>query len=126
MNANHFVLLLVVLLLALHLNMEWLAILVGVGAVMALVASIEIPSPQPVPMGGKKKEEILTPVVVQDVGEPPYLYPPNFDLRVAQYSQMPWWFFAARAFGKAVRGPIRAARGDPMRRGTYLDYEYWR
>ena len=110
------VLMIVVLLLSLYLKMYWLAALLGVVAFFMIVTSIEISTPQPAPAGGKE-EEILTPVVVQDVGEPPYLYPPNFDLKLKPREKIgPWFWVAAFAMGRAFRSGVKAVRGDKLAR----------
>ncbi len=73
-----------VLVLAMYLGITWLAILVGVGAVFIFLSTVDLRRPQPVASAApaKKEEEILSPVVVQDVGNSPYLYPPDFRLKV--------------------------------------------
>ena len=73
----------VVLALALYLNLTWLATLVGVGAVFMVLSTVSFHTPKPVAQAApKKEEEVLSPVIVQDVGEAPYLYPPDFRLKV--------------------------------------------
>jgi len=73
----------VVLGLALYLNLTWLAMLVGAGAVFMVLSTVQLHKPVPVAQAApKKEEEILSPVIVQDVGEAPYLYPPDFRLKV--------------------------------------------
>ncbi len=73
-----------VLILAMYLNLTWLAILVGIGAVFIILSTVSIHTPQPVAQAAppQKEEEILTPVIVQDTGEAPYLYPPDFRLKI--------------------------------------------
>ncbi|MCD4740347.1 hypothetical protein K8R43_04095 [archaeon] len=107
-------LMIVVALLAFFLKLEWLAMVMIIGILLILVASIELRRPSPVPAGGRK-EEILTPVVVQDLGEPPYLYPPNFELKYnPNESLMPLYDIAGQSLGSLVRFFVRAARGDPQ------------
>ncbi|MCD6414637.1 MAG: hypothetical protein J7L23_03335 [Candidatus Diapherotrites archaeon] len=108
-------LMVIVIILSVVTKVYWLAILVGIAALLVAIASIEIKRPSPVPSGGKE-EEILTPVIVQDVGEPPYLYPPNFDLKLKpNESLMPLYDIAAGSFGKLFRAIYRTARGDSLR-----------
>ncbi len=105
-------LMLIIAVLAIWLQQYWLAGVMAVVLGLVLVSNIEIRRPVAAPAGGRE-EEILTPVVVQDIGEPPYLYPPNFDLKLSQTEKLlPRHYVASRAFGKFARVIIRTARGD--------------
>ena len=98
------------------LELYWLVAVMAVGIVLIMIASIEMRKPVAVPAGGRE-EEVLTPVVVQDIGEPPYLYPPNFDLKVnPNENLMPLYEMASKQLGKLVRTGIRTARGDRYRK----------
>ena len=77
-----FALMLVVLVLSLYLDMQWLSIFIAIVGFLMVLSSVRLPSRKPVPQGAPEKEEILTPVIVQDVGEAPYLYPPDFRLKL--------------------------------------------
>ncbi len=69
------------------LGMGWLAWLMGIASALMVLSTIRFSRPRPVPQGGPKEpEEVLTPVVYQDVGEAPYLYPPNYSLKI----KTPW------------------------------------
>jgi len=109
-------LMIIIIVLSVVTKVYWLAMMVGIAALLMAIASIEIRRPSPVPAGGKE-EEILTPVIVQDVGEPPYLYPPNFDLKVKpKESLMPAYDIGSQALGKLFRIIYRTARGDRMQK----------
>ena len=71
-----------VLVLAIYLHLTWLVILIGIGAFFIILSTVRIHKPRPVAEAKPKEEEVLTPVIVQDVGEAPYLYPPDFRLKV--------------------------------------------
>lgn len=98
--------------LAVYMGIYWIAGVMALGVVLIAVASVDWSRPSPAP-GGGKEEEIITPVVVQDIGEPPYLYPPNFELRVKpNESLMPGYDIAAGSLGKLFRVAVRTIRGD--------------
>lgn len=114
----------VVLFLAMYLGLTWLAILVGIGAFFVILSTIEIHRPTPVPQAAMKqeKEEVLTPVIVQDVGEAPYLYPPDFRLKVKpNWSANDMWENAGWGGALAVRGlmSIFAGQGLAKQRRKY-------
>ena len=75
-------LLLFILGVSLWKGMIWLAAIAGI--VIFLIFLGETKTKRPAPSGGKnkKEEEVLTPVIVTDEGEPPWLYPPKFKLKV--------------------------------------------
>lgn len=105
-------LMILIAILAVWLDIAWLAGVMVVGIILILIASIEIRKPSPVPAGGGGKE-ILTPVVIQDIGEPPYLYPPNFDLKYnPKESLMPNYMIGGQALGSLVRMVVRTVKGD--------------
>jgi hypothetical protein len=83
---NRPVLLLVfVIVLSVYLKLTWLAWLLGIVALFMLMSVVKLPrlvAKKATPQGGKE-EEILTPVVVTDVGPPPFLYPPDFRMKIA-------------------------------------------
>ncbi len=73
-------LLLIVLGLAVMKGLVWLE---GASILVLILWFIAESTERPkAPSGGGKKEEILTPVIVTDVGEPPLLYPKNFKMKV--------------------------------------------
>jgi hypothetical protein len=105
----------IVIVLSIWLKLYWLAALVAAVMGILFVSAIEVKRPSPVPAGGKG-EEIITPVIVQDIGEPPYLYPPNFDLKFnPEESLMPRYYIASLGFAALARTIIRTARGDKHR-----------
>ncbi len=71
-----------VLVLAIYLHLTWLVALIGVGAFFVVLSAVGIHHPKPVASAKPQEEEVLTPVIVQDVGEAPYLYPPDFRLKL--------------------------------------------
>jgi hypothetical protein len=107
-----------VLALALYLGLSWLATLVGIGLVLMLLpAALPRGRPAPVPAGKPQPEEVLTPVIVQDVGEAPYLYPPDFRLKL----KPDWpantffeWASSAAASTAFIAGDV--LRGTPLAR----------
>lgn len=114
-----------VLVLAIYLRITWLAALVGVGALFIVMSTVQLRRPQPVAQAAAapRQEEILTPVIVQDVGEAPYLYPPDFRLKIKptwnsnnMYENMGWG--AAMAF----RSVFRVLGGDKFQRGVGPKY----
>lgn len=94
-----------VLALSLYMGMNWLAWLIGVVGLLMIVSQMELgKAPEPVPQGSaQEEEEILTPVIVRDTGEAPYLYPPDFRIKIK-----PNWYApnfieeGAGAIGKTV------------------------
>lgn len=79
-------------LIAVWLGMGWLAWLMGIASALMVLSTIRWT--RPVPQGGapKEPEEVLTPVVYQDVGEAPYLYPPNYNLKIkTPWKSQGWW-----------------------------------
>lgn len=99
--------------IAIWLNMGWLAWLMGIAAALMVLSTIRIHhTPCEFPgaaAGPPEKEEVLTPVVVQDVGEPPYLYPPTFRLKIkTPWHSWGWWEEVARCAGLGARALLRA------------------
>ena len=85
MEEKPVLLLVFVVALSLYLKLTWLAWLLALVAVFMLLSTMKFPrlvAKKAVPQGGKE-EEILTPVVVTDVGPPPFLYPPDFRMKIA-------------------------------------------
>ncbi|GEM_PF-4306337 len=78
------ILMLGILVLSLYKGMTWLAGAIGIVIVLAFIG--ERPRKPVAPAGGaaqaKEEEEVLTPVIVTDAGEPPYLYPPKMIVKV--------------------------------------------
>ncbi|MFC2174430.1 hypothetical protein ACFLQ2_00985 [archaeon] len=113
-----------VLLLAIYLDLTWLAALVGAGAFFVILSTVNFSRPMPVAQAAppQKEEEVLTPVVVQDTGEAPYLYPPDFRLKVR-----PNWpantFFenASGGLGLAHRGLHSMMGGRPLQRSGWFN-----
>ena len=92
--------------------MGWLAWLMGIASAFMVLATIRIPRPKPQAAGPKEPEEVLTPVVVQDVGEPPYLYPPNFDMKInSKWTSEPWWERVVAGFGSGWKSIYRHTFG---------------
>ena len=120
-------------LVAVWLGMGWLAWLMGIASCLMVLSNMKFqnaPS-RAAPSGGpQKEEEILTPVVVQDVGEPPYLYPPDFRLKIkTPWHSHSWWEEVAWQVGKAFRIGYRVTTGGPLierRRKKRMTEPYWR
>lgn len=105
-----------VLALAMYKSMTWLALAIGLVVVLAFIGDRKpVPEKTAAPAGGKEEEEVLTPVVVTDAGEPPYLYPPKMIVKVN-----PTWgstnFFeeAAMGMGGLVNFLSKATTGKTL------------
>ena len=110
-------LLLVVLGLSFYLEMTWLSALIAAVVLLLIIANIKLPErPRPVPAGAAEKEEVLTPVIVQDTGEAPYLYPPSFRLKMKPNWRANYiWENAAMGLGFGLLGLMKGGRGDKMK-----------
>ncbi len=105
MEAKAVLLMVIVILIALHLNMHWLALLLGVVSFFMAISMISTQKKEEkeAAPAGEEEEQVLTPVVVQDVGEPPDLYPPSFKLKVSdQYKGKAWFEIAVGTFANIV------------------------
>lgn len=109
----------VAILLAFHLNQTILAAMLGVATFFILLTAIKIPraavAPQAVPTGGAgpQNEEILTPVVVTDTGETPYLYPPSFRMKIfPRWGGETLFEWASMGLGSALGMGTKMIRGD--------------
>lgn len=104
--------------LAMYLGLTWLAILVGIGAFFVLLSTIKIRKPEPVSQAAPpKQEEVLTPVIVQDVGEAPYLYPPDFRLKFKpNWSANDMWEDAAGGMAVAASAIKGLLGGNKLRK----------
>lgn len=104
-------LMLLIAVMAVFLDIYWLAGIMVVGIVLIVIATFE--PKRAVPAGGKD-EQVLTPVVMQDIGEPPYLYPPNFSMKInPSDSLMPHYDIAGQSASKLFRLFHRTAKGSP-------------
>lgn len=107
-----------VLVLAIYLHLAWLAILIGIGAFFIVLSTVKIHNPKPVAQAKPKEEEVLTPVIVQDVGEAPYLYPPDFRLKVKpNWSANNMWEDAGWGMALAARSLMHLFTGSRLKKG---------
>ena len=104
--------------LAIYLGLTWLAILVGIGAFFVLLSTVRLHRPEPVSQGGvQKQEEILSPVIVQDVGESPYLYPPDFRLKIKpNWDANDMWEDAGWGIGMLARSLFHLGTGSKLKK----------
>ena len=108
MNVKVIVLLFVILLIGLYLEMEWLIILSAVVLVLFALASAgsgsraAAASRAGAGYGGppKQAQDTIYPIVYEDVGETPWLYPPFMKVRVRPH----WHTYARNAFEDATIG----------------------
>jgi len=106
-----------VLVLAIYLHLSWLAILIGIGAFFIALSTVKIHQPQPVAEAKPKEEEVLTPVIVQDVGEAPYLYPPDFRLKVKpNWNANGMWEDAGWGLAMAARSLMHIFTGSKLKK----------
>lgn len=68
--------------------------------------------------GGKNKtptsasEEVIYPVIYEDVGEPPYLYPPGMKINLKpDWEPWPQWHYGATGLGNLARSITNLLRG---------------
>jgi hypothetical protein len=102
-------------LVAVWLGMGWLAWLMGIASCLMVLSNMKFyhAPAKAAPAGAAKEEEILTPVIVQDVGEPPYLYPPNFRLRIkTPWRSYSWWEEVAAMAGRGFRAAFRLSQPE--------------
>lgn len=97
MSAKGIALLFVCLLIGFYLEMNWLVILIAIVLFLIMIGSIKRESPQTVAV--PKGEDILYPVIYEDVGEPPYLYPEHMEIKV-----MPDYFGGTSMWEDAAHG----------------------
>ena len=110
-----FGLMLVVMVLALYLKMDWLAGLVAVVGFLMVLSAAHASMPKPVPRGAPQQEEVLTPVIVQDVGEAPYLYPPDFRLKLKpNWRANNYYEWAGSGIGRGMRGLYHVLSNTPF------------
>ena len=104
--------------LAIYLGLTWLAILVGIGAFFVLLSTVNFHRPEPVSQAAPaKQEEILSPVIVQEVGESPYLYPPDFRLKIKpNWNANDMWEDAGWGIGMLARSLLHLGRGSKLKR----------
>ena len=79
MSSTHLLLTFICIAVAFYLRLEWLAILLVIVLFFVALGSMQKSAPAPAP---KAPQEILYPVIYEDVGESPYLYHPNTKLEV--------------------------------------------
>ena len=96
-----------------HVEMAWLAsMLAGVGFLMVMSSLMQRPA-EKAPAPGQP-QEVLSPVIVQDTGTPPYLYPPDFRIKInPQWSANNMWEWASYGLGSAFGTAKRALGGSP-------------
>ena len=121
MNGKVVLLLLLILGIAAVKNMGWLAW--SMAAVITLVFIAETGRTTTViKEKPKKNEEILTPVIVTDVGEPPLLYPEKFKLKVwTKGKASPGWKDAVKASASFTHMLYRAFTGKSIKSFKYED-----
>ncbi|MEM0372696.1 MAG: hypothetical protein QXO69_02545 [archaeon] len=102
MSPRVLLLMLVCLLIAFYLKMGWLITLICAALVILAIASMlpaKKPAKKPAPKG---EQEIIYPVIYEDTGEPPYLFPQKFQVKAYPEEKggtWPMWASASKAVG---------------------------
>lgn len=98
MSAKNLLLLLVSMLIAFYLEIGWLVTLLAIVLFLFAIASIkrEKPKTVAVPKGG---EDVIHPVIYENTGEPPYLYPKSMKVKV-----IPEWYGGESMWENAIYG----------------------
>ena len=100
MSAKALLLLLVSMLIAFYLEIAWLVTLLAIALFLFAITSIKREKPKivSVPKGGG---DVIYPVIYEDTGEPPYLYPEKMKVKV-----IPEWYGAEKhtMWARGIRG----------------------
>lgn len=98
MSAKALLLLLVSMLIAFYLEIAWLVTLLAIALFLFAITSIKREEPKivAVPKGG---EDVIYPVIYEDTGEPPYLYPKSMKVKV-----IPEWYGGEDMWTNALYG----------------------
>ncbi|NYZ80123.1 hypothetical protein H0N95_02630 [Candidatus Micrarchaeota archaeon] len=101
MSSRVLLLMLICLLIAFYLKMSWLMTLICGALVILGIASIEPKktAKKPAPKG---EQEIIYPVIYEDTGDAPYLFPEKFEVKAypgAKGGTWPMWSSASKAVG---------------------------
>ena len=114
MEARVLLLLLICMLIAFYLELEWL--IMGLAAVLFLgaIASIKMEKPKVVAVPKEASRDVIYPIIYEDVGESPYLFPPEQKIKVVpdygdKVSQP--WQSAAKGIGNIIKTGIGLISG---------------
>lgn len=105
MTTRVLLLLLICMLIAFYLQLDWLIMLIAGVMVLMAIANMPVKKKQAVPTG-KKEKDIIYPVIYEDVGEPPYLYPEKFDVKIypgEESGAWTMWQNALKAIGNIFK-----------------------
>ncbi len=101
MNSKILALIVLCLLVGFYLNLSWLVILLAVALFFMVLPSKK----EPAKKSSGAPKEVLHPVIYEDVGEPPYLYPPKFEIKVfpeEKGRREELWAKSIRNFGRMI------------------------
>ena len=111
METKSVILLFLCLLISFYLDLVWLTALLVVFLFFVVLGSMERKERRvAVPRGGQ--EEIIYPVIYEDVGEPPWLYHPQTKIDVVtDWTPATQWGKAARGMGNIFNVASHLIRG---------------
>jgi len=96
-----------------QVKMIWLASILSAVGFLMIVSSLTQKPPEKAP-APTTPQEVLTPVIVQDTGKPPYLYPPSMKIKLnPQWSSNSMWEWAGGGLGAAANIVTRTLGGGP-------------
>ena len=82
MDSRNIMLLLILIIIGYYLEMQWLVLMLAVVLFLIGLGSIKISSGKPKKVTVKKNPDVIYPVIYEDVGEPPLLYPEKMSVKV--------------------------------------------
>lgn len=99
MSAKAMLLLLVSMLIAFYLEIAWLVTLLAIVLFFLAIASIKREKPRTIAVPKAAESDIIYPVIYEDTGEAPYLYPKKMKVKV-----IPNWYGGESMWTNALYG----------------------
>lgn len=82
MNSKNIILILIVIIIAYYLELSWLVLFLSIVLFLIGLSSIKVSSGKPKKVKVNKNPDVVYPVIYEDVGEPPLLYPEKMGIKV--------------------------------------------
>ena len=115
MDSKVVLLLFACILIGFYMQLDWLVMMLVVFLFFALLSSLSKPKNKAVQ---KAPEEIIYPVIYEDVGESPFLYHPETTISVnPNWTPEKYWAKAAKGMGNVFGTMIKVAKGKKMNKG---------